>query len=351
MRDSHENLLDLSLAEASELVRVRKVSPLELTRACLARIEASIPSSTPSSRSRPRGARGGARRRGRDRARGLEGPAPRDPDRAQGPGGHGGRAHDGGQQRVQGPRPRRGRRDRAAAPGGGRGAARQANLHEFAYGGSTVVSAFGPVHNPWSLGHSAGGSSAGSAAAVAAGLCYAAIGTDTGGSIRQPAACCGIVGLKPTYGRVSTRGVDSAGLGPRPRRADDPPRARCSPDTAVARRGGAGKREEVAARLRRRPRDDGRASHRSPTRPVLRGTPSRDRGRGPLGPVRPRHPGWPRARRHARARQRGCRCGASRRGLRLSPVHGRQHSRALPAGDAQADSRRRGGHGRRLHCG
>jgi aspartyl-tRNA(Asn)/glutamyl-tRNA(Gln) amidotransferase subunit A len=81
------------------------------------------------------------------------------------------------------------------------------NLHEFAYGGSSVVSYFGAVHNPWSPQHIAGGSSGGSAAAVAAGLCYAAMGTDTAGSIREPAALCGIVGLKPTYGRVSAQGV------------------------------------------------------------------------------------------------------------------------------------------------
>jgi len=81
------------------------------------------------------------------------------------------------------------------------------NLHEFAYGGSSLVSVFGDVHNPWNPAHIAGGSSGGSAAAVAAGLCYAAIGTDTAGSIREPAALCGCVGLKPTYGRISTRGV------------------------------------------------------------------------------------------------------------------------------------------------
>lgn len=81
------------------------------------------------------------------------------------------------------------------------------NMHEFAYGGSSVISYFGPVRNPWSPDHMAGGSSSGSAVAMAAGLCYGAVGSDTGGSIRQPSAYCGSVGLKPTYGRVSTRGV------------------------------------------------------------------------------------------------------------------------------------------------
>jgi Asp-tRNA(Asn)/Glu-tRNA(Gln) amidotransferase A subunit family amidase len=81
------------------------------------------------------------------------------------------------------------------------------NLHEFAYGGSSLVSYFGDVHNPWDVGRIAGGSSGGSAAAVVAGLAYAAIGTDTAGSIREPAALCGCVGLKPTYGRISSRGV------------------------------------------------------------------------------------------------------------------------------------------------
>ena len=81
------------------------------------------------------------------------------------------------------------------------------NLHEFAYGGSSLVSHYGDVHNAWDPARIAGGSSGGSATAVAAGLCCGSIGTDTAGSIREPAALCGCVGLKPTYGRVSSRGV------------------------------------------------------------------------------------------------------------------------------------------------
>jgi aspartyl-tRNA(Asn)/glutamyl-tRNA(Gln) amidotransferase subunit A len=103
------------------------------------------------------------------------------------------------------------------------------NLHEFAYGGSNIISYYGETHNPWNPAHITGGSSGGSAAAVAAGIGYGAIGTDTAGSIREPSSPCGVVGLKPTYGRVSAHGViplatsfDHVG-----------PIARCVSDTAV----------------------------------------------------------------------------------------------------------------------
>ena len=100
------------------------------------------------------------------------------------------------------------------------------NMHEFAYGVTTENPHFGATHNPWDRGRIAGGSSGGSAAALAAGLCYGSVGTDTGGSIRIPASLSGVVGLKPGIGRVNAQGVIPLSktldvVGPMARTAED----------------------------------------------------------------------------------------------------------------------------------
>ncbi len=80
-------------------------------------------------------------------------------------------------------------------------------MHEFAFGGPSLDAPFPAVRNPWNTAHIPGGSSSGSGAALAAGFCFGALGSDTGGSIRTPSSHCGIVGIKPTYGRCSRYGV------------------------------------------------------------------------------------------------------------------------------------------------
>jgi aspartyl-tRNA(Asn)/glutamyl-tRNA(Gln) amidotransferase subunit A len=207
-RRGGDDLALLSLAEASELVRARKVSPVELTSACLARIErinpllnAFITVTASQALAEARAAEGeiaSGRRRGA-----LHGIPIALKDLFDTAGVRTTAASAIFADRVPSEDADVVRRLKTA----GAVLLGKLNMQEFAYGDTSAQSHFGPVRNPWNRELIAGGSSGGSAAAVAARLCYGALGSDTGGSIRQPAAYCGIVGLKPTYGLVSTRGV------------------------------------------------------------------------------------------------------------------------------------------------
>ena len=203
-----DDVTSLTLADASELVRRRKVSPVELTRACLARIErlnpvlnAFITVTSDDSLAEARQAEGEIQRgRWRGPLHGIPIALKDLFDTARVRTTAGSAVF---KDRVPTQDAEVVRRLKAA----GAVLLGKTNMVEFAYGGNAVVSHFGAVHNPWSLERNPGGSSSGSGAAVAASLCYGALGSDTAGSIRMPASICGIVGLKPTYGLVSNRGV------------------------------------------------------------------------------------------------------------------------------------------------
>jgi aspartyl-tRNA(Asn)/glutamyl-tRNA(Gln) amidotransferase subunit A len=203
---------NLSIRDASDLVRRKAISPVELTRACLQRIErlnpalnAFITVTADQAMAQAREAEAEVRR-----GRWL-GPIHGIPvglkDNIDTAGVRTTLASAVFKDRVPSADAEVVRRLKAA----GAVLLGKQNLHEVAFGTTAAVSHFGPVHNPWQQDRIAGGSSGGSAAAVAADLCFGAVGTDAGGSIRVPSGYCGIVGLKPTYGLVGMRGGGEAG--------------------------------------------------------------------------------------------------------------------------------------------
>ena len=203
--DASDELASLTLKQASDRIRAKKVSPVELTQACLDRIKTYQPKTNAWITV--------MRERALQQARELEKEkSPRGPL-------HGIPIGLKDSIDTEGTRTTAGsavyeyrfptedaevvRRLKAA----GAVIVGKLNMHEFDAGATSAVSYWGPVRNPWNLERVAGGASGGSAAAVAMGNCFAALGTDTSGGIRIPAADCGLVGFKPTYGRVSLRGI------------------------------------------------------------------------------------------------------------------------------------------------
>jgi aspartyl-tRNA(Asn)/glutamyl-tRNA(Gln) amidotransferase subunit A len=202
------DLAGLTLKEASERIRSRKVSPVELTEACLARIQTYNPKINAWITVMRDLALAQAKALEKEQAAGrFRSPLHGIPIGLKDNIDTAGVRTTAGSRTLAGNIPTEDAAVVERLKAAGAILIGKCNMHIFAAGATSAVSYFGPVRNPWNLELIAGGSSGGSAAAVAMDNCYAALGTDTGGSIRTPAAMCGVVGFKPTFGRVSIRGI------------------------------------------------------------------------------------------------------------------------------------------------
>jgi len=203
-----KDLARLTLRQASELVRRKSASPVELTEACLARIDRHDKAINAFITVTRDEALKAAREREAEIRRGTNrGPLHGIPIALKDNIDTAGIRTTGGSALFKDRIPDHDAHAVARLKSAGAIVLGKLNLHEFALGGTSAVTYFGPVHNPWAIDHHPGGSSGGNAAAIAADLCFGSLGTDTGGSIRIPASYCGMVGVKPTAGRVSNRGV------------------------------------------------------------------------------------------------------------------------------------------------
>lgn len=203
-----QDLATLTLKQASDILRRREVSAVELTEACLKRIEAYNPVLNAFVTVAREQALETARQVDAERRRtGWRGPLHGIPVAFKDNIDTAGIRTTGASALFKDRVPAEDAHVVARLTRAGAIVLGKLNLHEFALGGTNAVTHFGPVHNPWAMDHHPGGSSGGNAAAVAADLCLATLGTDTGGSIRIPASYCSVVGFKPTAGRVSNRGV------------------------------------------------------------------------------------------------------------------------------------------------
>lgn len=206
--DTTIDLCFLSIVEAAKLLRARKISPLELVEATLDRIAQLNPALNAFITVAADRARHEARSVEREIARGRwKGPLHGIPISLKDNIWTRGVLTTAGSKILKDFIPDADAEVAACLARAGAILIGKTNLHEFAYGITSNNPHFGPVRNPWDRGRIPGGSSGGSAAAVATGMCFASIGTDTGGSIRIPSSLCGTVGLKPTFGLVSVEGI------------------------------------------------------------------------------------------------------------------------------------------------